>query len=124
MMCGSSFSEALGEGEAHNNSYSPCLRGEQNGRKDNEMTKEYTVGLAQISPRLGDVAANQATHLDYIARAGQAGVDLLVFPEASLTGYYLQDLTSDVAMPCDSSILRELATSAADQGMDLALGFI
>jgi predicted amidohydrolase len=88
------------------------------------MTKEYTVGLAQISPRLGDVAANQAIHMDYIARAGQAGVDLLVFPEASLTGYYLQDLTTDVAMPCDAPILRELATAAADHGMDLALGFI
>jgi len=84
----------------------------------------YLVGLAQIAPRLGDVAANQATHLAYIERAGTEGVDLLVFPEASLTGYYLQDLTAEVALPCDAPPLRELATAAADQHMDLCLGFI
>src|SRR6476469_2223710 len=88
------------------------------------MTNPYTVGLAQIAPRLGDVAANVAIHQAYIERAGQTGVDLLVFPEASLTGYYLQDLTADVAMPCDAPPLRELATAAADRGMDLVVGFI
>src|SRR5437868_14024443 len=88
------------------------------------MTTEYTIGLARIAPRLGDVAANQATHLAYIERAGAAGVDLLVFPEASLTGYYLQDLTAEVAMRCDAPPLRELAAAAADHHMDLAVGFI
>src|SRR5205823_6642123 len=66
----------------------------------------------------------QATHLAYIERAGAAGVDLLVFPEASLTGYYLQDLTAEVAMRCDAPPLRELAAAAADHDMDLAVGFI
>jgi predicted amidohydrolase len=84
----------------------------------------YLVGLAQIAPRLGDVAANHATHLAYIERAGVEGVDLLVFPEASLTGYYLQDLTAEVALRADAPPLRELATAAADQHMDLCLGFI
>src|SRR5689334_20100232 len=36
------------------------------------------VGLAQIDSRLGDVERNVERHLDFIARARGAGVDLLV----------------------------------------------
>ena len=61
---------------------------------------------AQISPALGDVERNAAKHYEYIERAAAQGVDLLLFPEASLTGYYLQDLTDDVALPCDAPLLH------------------
>ena len=88
------------------------------------MTAPYTVGLAQISPRLGDVAANLQKHHEYIDEAREAGVDLLIFPEASLTGYYLQDLTADVAMAPDAPPLRELAERAAAAKLDLVVGFI
>jgi len=84
----------------------------------------YTVGLAQINPALGDVARNVAKHHEFIAQAGAQGVDLLVFPEASLTGYYLQDLTDEVALRCDAPPLRDLAAAAAAHGMDLCVGFI
>lgn len=89
-----------------------------------ENTAPYTIGLAQINPALGDVGRNLAKHHDYIERAAAEGVDMLVFPETSLTGYYLQDLTADVAMRVDAPPLRELATSAAERGMDLCVGFI
>ena len=39
------------------------------------------IGLAQIDGRLGDVEHNAELHLEWIARAREAGVDLLVFPE-------------------------------------------
>jgi NAD+ synthase (glutamine-hydrolysing) len=84
----------------------------------------YTVGLAQINPTLGDVARNLAKHHAYIERAAAEGVDLLVFPEASLTGYYLQDLTDEVAMRCDAPPLRDLAAAAAAHHIDLCVGFI
>ena len=86
--------------------------------------RAYTVGLAQINPALGDVERNLAKHHDYLARAAAQGVDLLVFPEASLTGYYLQDLTDEVAMPADAPMLRHLAEAAAGLGIDLCVGFI
>ena len=38
------------------------------------------VGLAQIYPKLGDVAQNLAAHLQAIDNARQQHVDLLVFP--------------------------------------------
>jgi predicted amidohydrolase len=82
------------------------------------------VGLAQINPTLGDLERNLAIHHRYIEQAAEQGVDVVVFPEASLTGYYLQDLTDEVAMPPDAPMLRELAGAAAKHNMDLCVGFI
>jgi N-carbamoylputrescine amidase len=45
------------------------------------------VAAAQLALRAGDVDGNLALHLDGIAEARARGVDLLVFPELSLTGY-------------------------------------
>jgi len=62
-------------------------------------TRALRVALAQIEPILGDPEANVANHLSWARRALAAGADLLVFPELSLTGYLLQDLVSEVAIP-------------------------
>ncbi len=70
------------------------------------------IGLAQIDGRLGDVERNAERHLDWIVRARQAGVDLLVFPELSLTGYRLLHLTPRVALPLGSPVLARLAEAA------------
>ena len=56
------------------------------------------IGLAQINPKLGDVESNLALHLAKIEEAADLGVELLVFPELSLTGYRLRDLTFDVCI--------------------------
>jgi N-carbamoylputrescine amidase len=80
------------------------------------------IGLAQIDCRLGDVEGNAERHLDWIERARTAGVDLLVFPELSLTGYRLLHLTPRVALPPNSPILRRLAEAA--RPMRVLLGFV
>jgi len=67
------------------------------------MSTQLTVGLAQIDARLGDVDANLDKHLDWIERAHSESVDLLLFPELSLTGYRLLHLTSRVATRLDQS---------------------
>lgn len=45
------------------------------------------LGLAQIGSVSGDVEANLARHLAVSDAAARAGVELLTFPELSLTGY-------------------------------------
>ena len=45
------------------------------------------VGAAQFDAVAGDIAANIAAHERLIDDAGTRGVDVLVFPELSLTGY-------------------------------------
>lgn len=82
------------------------------------------VGLAQIYPKLGDVQANLAKHLDYIARAEAEKVDLLIFPELSLTGYQVQDLIPEVAIRAEASDPTFAALLSASYQVDIMFGFI
>ena len=50
------------------------------------------VGLAQINPRVGDLAHNLAQIEAFVARAEAAGCDLVAFPELTLSGYPPEDL--------------------------------
>jgi predicted amidohydrolase len=72
------------------------------------MSRSFTVGVAQIDPRLGDVAANLQLYEASLREAKGRGVDLLVFPELSLTGYFLKDMVSTVALAPDAVALRRL----------------
>ncbi len=85
-----------------------------------------TVGLAQLQPKIGDVTANLKMHLEYIAQEKSHGVDLLLFPELSLTGYNLQDLVYEVATQptADDPAFRDLLQASADTHMDLMVGFV
>ena len=64
---------------------------------------------AQIAPRLGDLPANLDRHCEIIAAAAGAGADLVLFPELSLTGYFLRDLVPDVAVRLGGPELARLA---------------
>lgn len=67
------------------------------------------VVLAQIEPTLGNVPANLDMHVREIRAAIEARADLIVFPELSLTGYFLKDQTSEVALSIDSGELENIA---------------
>ncbi|RME81055.1 MAG: NAD+ synthase [Zetaproteobacteria bacterium] len=48
--------------------------------------------VAQIAPRVGDIAGNVRTIVGEIERAAAKGADLCVFPELAITGYPPEDL--------------------------------
>jgi NAD+ synthase (glutamine-hydrolysing) len=50
------------------------------------------LALAQTNPRLGDFVANSDAIASDVARAYDAGADLVAFPEMALTGYPIEDL--------------------------------
>ena len=50
------------------------------------------IALAQINPIVGDLNGNARKIIDFATRAHEAGADLIVFPELSVTGYPPQDL--------------------------------
>jgi len=85
---------------------------------------QIKVGLAQIYPKLGDLKANLTKHVAYVDQAVAQGVELLVFPELSMTGYQLQDLVSEVAISAhaDDPIFAELLT--ASKKLDMVVGFV
>jgi len=66
------------------------------------------VAIAQINPRLGDLPANLALYEAKIRQGIDAGVDLMLFPELSLTGYMLRDMVPDVALTLDSAEIKTL----------------
>lgn len=74
----------------------------------------------QFSPVLGDVGRNLETHLRKIKKAIADGCDLIVFPELSLTGYHLKDITFEVAMTPDSRVIDQLTEISTD--IDIVVG--
>jgi NAD+ synthase (glutamine-hydrolysing) len=82
------------------------------------------LALAQINTRLGDVPTNLEKHLEWIDQARNQNADLVVFPELSLTGYCLQDLTQTVSHRPnnDDPVFRELLNASRD--IDLVVGFV
>ncbi|NSW56683.1 MAG: carbon-nitrogen hydrolase [Armatimonadetes bacterium] len=86
------------------------------------LTDRIRVRLVQMAPRLGDLEANMRSHVSAARRAIEDGVDLLIFPELSLTGYYLRDLTSDIALTTQARELREL--SELSQSIALVAGMV
>jgi predicted amidohydrolase len=83
---------------------------------------EHRIALAQLAPRLGDVAANLELAADWLRRAAAAGAALTVFPELALTGYLLSDLVPEVALRVDDPRLAALSREAP--GMLIAIGFV
>jgi NAD+ synthase (glutamine-hydrolysing) len=84
---------------------------------------KINVGLAQLSPKLADVQSNCELHLQFVERAAAQKVDLLVFPELSLTGYALQDAVGDVAHQATPADPLMNTLLEASRRLDLVVGF-
>lgn len=81
----------------------------------------FTIAAAQTLSATGDMPANIARHADAIARAGEHGVNLLVFPELSLTGYELNTAHALAIRP-DDALLAPLHLQARHLGMTVVVG--
>jgi predicted amidohydrolase len=80
--------------------------------------------MAQIATHLGDVDANLALHLELIGQAKSEHAELIVFPELSLTGYVLQDLTPSVARRPVAEDPTFNALLKASKDIDIIVGFV
>ena len=68
----------------------------------------FRAAIAQINPRLGDLPANLALYEEKIRQGVRAGADLLLFPELSLTGYFLRDMVPEIALKLSSKEIEGL----------------
>jgi predicted amidohydrolase len=80
------------------------------------------VAAAQIETSLGDVAANLCKHKDWIDSARVEAVDVLLFPELSLTGYSLRERAPDVSLVSGSDPVAEMIEAAGN--MSVTFGFV
>jgi NAD+ synthase len=83
----------------------------------------FRLALAQSNPTVGDVAGNAARIREVRRQAGEAGADLVMFPELFLCGYPPEDL---VLKPAFQDTCRraceDLARETADGGPAVLLG--
>jgi NAD+ synthase (glutamine-hydrolysing) len=85
---------------------------------------KLNLALAQINTKLGNVSANLEKHLVLSKQAFQDGMDLLVFPELSLTGYVLQDLVPTVSCRPEAGDPFFQPLLEASREIDLVVGFV
>lgn len=85
-----------------------------------------TIGIAQLYPKLGDIAYNLDKHLEMMENAAQQGGQLVVFPELSLTGYYLRDLVAELASKptSDDPVFGPLLKKTKALQLDAVVGFV
>lgn len=87
------------------------------------MADALTIALAQLSQRMGDLAANAEAMLT--ARKQATGTDLILFPELQLIGYPPEDLVLKPALAERAySELARLAAATADGGPAMLVGTI
>lgn len=84
------------------------------------MTTTLRIASAQLNPTVGDVSGNLELVREYRRMAGDAGADLVVFPELMLIGYPPEDL---VLKPAAVRACAEaLEALAADPGPAILVG--
>lgn len=85
------------------------------------------LAVVQTKPRKGDLAGNLAALGDVFAQlvAEERPYDLIVLPEAALTGYFLEGAVHALARPAAAiaSLVAERWAAAGGGRVDLVLGF-
>ena len=72
-----------------------------------------TLALAQVNPRVGDLEGNARLVAENIARARDAGAELVLFPELVLSGYPPEDLLlKEHFLQATQEVLTGLAADA------------
>ncbi|WP_158784851.1 carbon-nitrogen hydrolase family protein [Pantoea sp. BAV 3049] len=81
----------------------------------------WSVAAAQSGSRPGEIDHNLSRHLDFIHQAAELQVDVLVFPELSLSGYELA-LSPTLAMEINDPRLDAFASAASEYQMSIVIG--
>ncbi len=84
----------------------------------------FTAAAVQIAPFKGDIEANARQIGAAAARCSKEGADLVVFPETSLSGYFLEAGTADVALSASEAMNKVAAQiGKPERDLDVIFGF-
>ncbi len=85
---------------------------------------QVTIGCVQFAPAKAKVQENLDKIGEYVLQAAGEGADLVLFPESSPSGYFLEGGVLECALSADE-LGRELQNrlSGLDRPIDVALGF-
>jgi N-carbamoylputrescine amidase len=84
-----------------------------------------TVACAQIAPLKAEVSMNLDKIGEVALQAASEGADMVLFPEASTTGYFLEGgvLESSLTAQEVAAALKSRIAEKLDRPLDIALGF-
>jgi len=83
---------------------------------------KITVAIAQIQSEFCNIKENVRKHIEWINRAKVKDARLIVFPELSLTGYYLREAVNEVALSITNPLIEQIIK--ASQGICIIAGFV
>ncbi|MBX3111905.1 MAG: hypothetical protein KF857_07835 [Fimbriimonadaceae bacterium] len=84
----------------------------------------FDLAVVQFCPLKGDLAGNIDRLGAAVRQASSEGAGLVVFPEASLTGYFLEAGVDELALGRETLLERvSAAVGPLDRQIDVALGF-
>lgn len=84
----------------------------------------FTVACAQIAPFKAEIDWNLDTIAKCILQAAEQKVDLVVFPEASTSGYFLEGGVSESSLTADDLSLRlQERLGSLGRAVDVVIGF-
>ncbi len=78
------------------------------------------IRAIQFSPTLGNVSKNMEFHRLQITQAITDKIELIIFPELSISGYFLKDIIYDIALTPNDPTLRMLEALSRD--IDILVG--
>ena len=87
------------------------------------MSKILKIGMAQLNPVIGDIDGNVAKIIDTIHRANDENIELLVFPEMTITGYLPQDLLFSIHFIADNLEGLDKVLRSVPETMIAVVGF-
>jgi predicted amidohydrolase len=101
------------------------------GRPKKATPKHASIALVQFAPRKGDVDANVelvGEALASLAQQREPFPDVVIFPETSLSGYFVEGGAREVAMPAKEALARLNRVAATACGkqhkpFDVVAGF-
>ena len=86
------------------------------------MKKEIRIALAQIDSKPGDKTGNLKKIEENVLKAGKKGVDLVIFPELSLTGYVVRDQIYELAETIPGPATRTIESIARKSNTHIIFG--
>lgn len=81
------------------------------------------LGIAQVAPVFGNVHAN-LTNMIEMMQTYKGKVDLLIFPELSLTGYDLKNKYYDIALTLESKEIKRICQISKETDVNVVFGFV
>ncbi|MEA2089559.1 MAG: carbon-nitrogen hydrolase family protein [Thermoproteota archaeon] len=88
------------------------------------MSRKFKVTLSQISCKVGDKKTNIKTMQTRVTQAKKRNAELIIFPELSLTGYTIRDLTYELAEPIPGPSVKALEKIAEKEEMYVVFGML